>query len=449
MEILKKLEIKNYRGLKKLEFSPRSINIIVGPNNTGKSSILESVSLFGSFPSSFKDSLRNNIIEELIHGKEYRPSYLINLANQKAVIKGNIHRETYTLEIEYRSKGFLEDERSELIFDFLNEYIEKAVERYTRRFYGIEHRKIDKLLDALFKHLPEKTKISQQITLRRYFKEYLRNVDDFKEEVAELFRQDLNAKIEKMKKSFMDMIYNTEKIFITIYNKNNTGLYIYFPEFEEDLFFEEEDRFYRFPFVEEGLYTIQSFKSIEKFPIIFNFQKSAYASNVRSLHDLLVSTGKISNTIDLIKNRVPYVEDIRKTEEDIYVFTNQTNKPIPLSLMGDGFIALVKISFLISLAENGILILEEPEVSVHPGFIEIISEEIVKNAKRVQFFISTHSLDLLNSILDESEKEDKLDEVNIIRIHRREDIRDIYPEILSGKEAKEEIEEIGTDLRYV
>lgn len=43
MEIINKIQISNYRGISKLPAPCNSINIIVGPNNTGKSSVLESI----------------------------------------------------------------------------------------------------------------------------------------------------------------------------------------------------------------------------------------------------------------------------------------------------------------------------------------------------------------------------------------------------------------------
>ena len=34
MDIIKEVKIKNYKGLEEIQFPCRSINIIVGPNNT-------------------------------------------------------------------------------------------------------------------------------------------------------------------------------------------------------------------------------------------------------------------------------------------------------------------------------------------------------------------------------------------------------------------------------
>jgi len=55
-------------------------------------------------------------------------------------------------------------------------------------------------------------------------------------------------------------------------------------------------------------------------------------------------------------------------------------------------------------------------------------------------------MELLTRILEKADKSDKLESVKILRLRRLSDGY-IEREILSGKEAKEEIETIETDLR--
>src|SRR3989344_8709689 len=42
---IKNLEINNFKGISDLSFSPTKINVIVGKNNTGKTSILSAIDL--------------------------------------------------------------------------------------------------------------------------------------------------------------------------------------------------------------------------------------------------------------------------------------------------------------------------------------------------------------------------------------------------------------------
>jgi predicted ATP-dependent endonuclease of OLD family len=73
------ITIENFRGFRKLELHGlKSINLIVGPNNTGKTSLLEAVALAGLgprvLPSAFDDKnkelQRNDFEINLLHGNE-------------------------------------------------------------------------------------------------------------------------------------------------------------------------------------------------------------------------------------------------------------------------------------------------------------------------------------------------------------------------------------------
>ena len=114
--------------------------------------------------------------------------------------------------------------------------------------------------------------------------------------------------------------------------------------------------------------------------------------------------------------------------------------------MGDGFIALLKLSFITPLIKNGVILFEEPEIEMHPGYLDILAEEIILNAENSQFFITTHSLELLDYILEKATEKNILDSVNVIRLHREVDGH-IRPEIMNGRKAQEEREVIKSDLR--
>ena len=122
------------------------------------------------------------------------------------------------------------------------------------------------------------------------------------------------------------------------------------------------------------------------------------------------------------------------------------DNPLPLSFMGDGFKALLKLAFLAPLVNNGIVIFEEPEVSMHPGYLEILADEIISNSENSQFFISTHSLELINYLLEKADKMNKINDINIIKL-RRLNKGEIDRQILSGRQSKQKIEEIQIDLR--
>jgi len=187
-------------------------------------------------------------------------------------------------------------------------------------------------------------------------------------------------------------------------------------------------------------------KNIKTTPVVADFTKDWSSYSIKSMYDQLARKGTLKKHLEFLKERIDYLKDIDRTEDDIYVTLFDYKEPFPLSTMGSGFISLVKLTLLISLAEKGVVILEEPEISLHPRFVELFTEEIVKSSEYAQFFISTHSVDLLEYLLKNAKKHGKLDDVCIIRLHRR-DRKTIEPEVMDGNEALEYLEEIGGDLR--
>jgi len=96
--------------------------------------------------------------------------------------------------------------------------------------------------------------------------------------------------------------------------------------------------------------------------------------------------------------------------------------------------------------ERGLLILlEEPERNLHPGYIELVTDYIAKvaNEERAQFFISTHSNEFVESLVDKATKVS-----SVFRMYREFDGKITY-EQFTGFESKESMTEIKEDLRGI
>ena len=170
---------------------------------------------------------------------------------------------------------------------------------------------------------------------------------------------------------------------------------------------------------------------------------------IEELHDTIIEKKMdkdFDSIIGFIKEKINYIEDIRRTEEEIYV--KVSGNYMPLSTMGDGFKELLRLSFILALAKGGTVLLEEPETSLHPGFLDIIAETIVKSSEHTQIFLTTHNLELLYKILEKSAELEKIDELDVIRMYRkRYKSEKVFIESISGNDAMERIDKIGEDLR--
>ena len=137
---------------------------------------------------------------------------------------------------------------------------------------------------------------------------------------------------------------------------------------------------------------------------------------------------------------------------DSLVFSN-TNMDVQMESMGDGFKVLTGLlGSLLTQPESTVMLLEEPEVHMHPGYLRELATYLIEMAKsrNIQLFISTHSIDLIQDILSieslpEVNQEFVKSEVSIFRLSRSQDTV-----ILEGEEyseAVENVEKLAIDLR--
>jgi len=460
MENIEFISINNYRAIKKNEIIPKSINVFVGRNNCGKSSILEAISLNLSAPNDFQDQLGNNIWYDLIRAKRYDPSYLIHNNSKKINIECRTKDYKNRLDIEIVEDGYPNDERGKII----QSYFQKQIEDFFQKSSTISEMK------ESYYAIPKKisSPANRQKTLFEISSENLYEDTENQQfnEIYDTLKDSFNNFLHQLKDSLIFEILKQKKIIFSYYVNGNLK-YLAISFYKLPIFGPISDR-YRTTlpdtlsrrFYAEMLTVRIPYNSIRIIPIIgssesiqnkivVNLDHTNSLTELSQLHDRIVSNNKIEQTIQNLKDKIDYFQDIRKTDQGLQVFLTNQTMPLPISSMGDGFNALLKLTFMNTLLEKGIIVLEEPESSLHPGFLSIFCEAILNNSQNCQFFISTHSIDFIQTLLKVGDWTNKLDAIQIIRMHSRSDIQESDIETITGETAKEEMEEIGRDLRGI
>lgn len=403
MSRITRVNIENYRGIKDLRFKPNRINIFVGRNNAGKSSALEAITLAISSLNNFKDLLGRDIVSEIVERRRrYSTKYFINVATKKSEISLEINSSSkLKLVLEYFDAS--EYPKSEVGMNFISFLEKQSLEVVDR----------SPLILELRHSLLEK---------------------NIKKDELENFYELLTRRIEDEKNKFVNHIMNLPKLFFVSYLNNkilSEGVYLG-PDFKA------RRRFY-LPHL-EGFFRLKTGRSRVSVPILFGMARRVL--DINQLYDAAVRKNKISKVLDILRINLENFDDLRKVEEEILCTFQNVKEPIPLPFMGDGFITMTKIIFLSTLAEKGIIVLEEPENNLHPGYLRIAAEQIAEN-KDTQFFLSTHNIELIEYLLEQKEE---LDEIQFIRMYRYSD-GDLGYEILSSHEAEYELDELKADLR--
>lgn len=411
MEVIKYININNYKGIEEVQFPCGSINIIIGPNNTGKSSILEAILMSITSLNHFQDALKIEL-SDYLDLENIKIKYFIHQEKLKSTIEVKLFdNNIITFELLYAEKGY----PREVAGDFL---------KFINKFSSNE------TLDSMYKYSRKKgsplNDLVREIRLLESALEESRDIEPRKFELEKMMKS-MSERLEYAIEEYRNELIKSEKLFlVSKLNHNLIAMHITMDDYIGEIPVLIND------------------KTIYNIPLIISSPEIDY--DISDLHDKLINTKKLGNVLESLKNRIPYFEDIREEEGDLVVLLKNLKESLPLYFMGDGFKALLKVVYMASLVNKGIVLFEEPETSMHPAYLNILAKEIILNSSDAQFFISTHSLELLNRILEQAEKFDKLESVRIIRLRRLSEGY-IEREILSGRDAKEEIESIETDLR--
>jgi AAA15 family ATPase/GTPase len=417
---LNKIVINNYRGISNLEFTPRRINVFVGRNNCGKSSIIEAIGFNLSCKTGFNKQY-TNFWESVVINRGYRPDFLINSNSEYSEIICN----DYLTKIEYFPLGIPSSAVGDLIFQYFYDLFKKQI---IKSQYGEGRIPIRRLVSE------GGESINRDDNNRFY------NNGEKDERYEDYFNIEMESNLEKF--------HTYHKLLITGFtdlnalHSVNTSIY---PSIKsERMTVPRILNSYMYNMINIDLLS----EPILNTPFLSNFSLQNRLI-FDQLHDKLINENRIQRAISLLQEKIVYFVDMRKTDRDYMIFLENQDHPLPMSSMGDGFRGLVLLSMLNALLENGIILLEEPESSLHPGFLNILEDEILQEGQNNQYFISTHSNEFIRNILESSECDDHLEDILIIRIHKKIDTPNPEFDILSGIQAKELIDDIGLDLRGV
>ncbi|HIH02324.1 MAG TPA: AAA family ATPase [Methanoregulaceae archaeon] len=427
------LKIRNYRGLVDVEISPRRINILVGRNNSGKSSVLEALALHLCSRNGFLDSAGNDLWRCLTRQRHYDPRFFVNTAADRATVAVSDDTTKASLVVERYRAGTPDNGRAGLIMNYYRE----RVEEYLGRF----------LLRTPVKYVARDRGTTLLSVIDAYGRQTrLDETDNVPDQENE---PDINEVLDTMRAPLLSALIESEKMVLTrTEGEAVTDLYLHHRGIAKG----EERGSIVYRFAQEmrspGPESVRGEGQVDP-KCVFEFDRSVSPVEMNRLHDLVVERSRIQATLGYLKQQIGYLTDIRKTDEGIQVFLEGQDGPLPLSSMGEGFIALLKTVFVSSLLDDGRVIIEEPEYALHPGFVDLLSNHMLTSSPGLQYFVSTHSNDFVRSMLEAADAMECLDDVLVLRLHKRLDTLNPDLEPMGGAEALTAMREICLDLRGI
>ena len=412
---IEKLRIQNYKGIKDLHLDFKSLNILVGQNNTGKSTILSAISLALS---PFHEYTNESSIFKSFSFDTSPLRYLFNDENSPIHIELQMHTEILSLTIQKYSLEHIVSKASALY-----KYKKEMIDRIANK--ELERNKYDqKIID-----LNDESRAPEEL-----FTDYW---EIRKNELGEKFdlylSNSLLCRWEINQTLLIEAFFDSENLVRALQPS-----FRFNPRADRklmNLFFIKED----FP------------ETLEKF-VNTNSDISIHSGMTGELFDsykVLFKNNKNHDLNEFLRKKIRDLSDIVIFGDEIYVtLMNSVNEltNLPLNSMGQGFKTLFHFSILLYFTNNFVLF-EEPENFLHPGYMNILSEEIEKSLLDKQFFLTTHSMEFIenmNAILSTSTNKSN---IQIIRLLREND--EIDREILNFKDIEYELKELKVDLRGI
>lgn len=378
--IIKEVHIDNFKALNAFSFNPKRINLLVGRNNTGKTSVLEAINYMFNV--------------EDIKSAEHTSS-LVNVFAQEARLSSRYDHDAVQLILKKPDTQTTERLLRTQLIDNFKTFEEKFSE------------------DVLMIKKSEFTK-------------------DVQEDIEKLLIAPIdNDAIQKLSGTSLVAIQNEkERIYISnspdkdkleMHIANTVSMYL-------SKKFNRKIPFYAIP----PLFSFGGYLTVAKKRQVLFIRRLCRQGAARLARGLPKKRGDdealIFSKIDKLIKEYDLLDNFDHfgVNYDLIFKKDGKSWTVPLALMGDGFQVIISLLryTLQSHVENTVILIEEPDTHMHPAYVKELADYIIEFSKKrnVQFFITTHNSDLIESFLSpelsESERQFLTDEFSILRMEQ-------------------------------
>lgn len=392
---IQKITVNNFKGIDRLEFEPRMLNLIVGKNNSGKTSLLECINLLSN-----TDKIKKLYRKHL--------SALINVRSKESIVMSVIdNKQTVIILKKPTVQAIIIDIKKELIKNLkgaekieINEEMDKEIENILNNFID-EENGLELLKESIVVTTDGKDKI--------YFSFGSKKLKELLNNIVRAISKNMKEKFKLKIDSFMLLLRILRR-------------------FPRELTQNESE-------LNKNIFHVEDLRLNEK-----EEKTEEDEERIREIEDY-IKKYKLENHLESF-------------DLDFLTYKyGEKREVIPYSFTGEGFKALIGLLWHLTSKniENKIVLLEEPDTYMHPEYIQQLVKFIIKSSKdmNIQFFITSHNIDFIELLFEESMsiEERKYLEKELL-ILRMEKIKNhITSELFDYKEAKSKKEKLLIDLR--
>jgi len=405
------LKIDGYRGLKNLHLKNlKQINILVGENNSGKTSVLEAIHLANNplnpeILLSIADNKYDSLTEKEIDSLLWLFGYIDKDKRKPISIEGKINNKDFMLTFDFLGKNHVTP-NEEMNIDFI---------------------KTEEVIDNMLASLAE------ELDFPIIIQEKIKDREAQKRRVLLNYFFDYNFVTELIDNNHLFTIENNELDlslqFHAIYNPTFETVGVktsdYINELDEILA----------PINDKFLAPTDKQLSIISPAILTKATKLGFKETLISV---------LNNFDKGIKN----IEILVEEERHPYIsIEHDTMGYVPLTTYGAGLEKSLAIMTALLNVHNGVLLIDEIETSIHINALKQVFACIVETCIKydIQIFATTHSLEAIDAILKAVNDNNLIDNVAAYSLDNTKD--NTYAKRYSGKSLYNIRYSLGQDIR--
>lgn len=442
------LRVDGFKPINKLEIEPRRLNIITGRNNSGKTSLLESIDILFN-PGSIADfgSNINYLINSDSDECEIEVVYSRGQKTLSEFVPGGSDGRRRQLHIREPTDGEVIDYFYKSIYDILDLNQGYPISPSPLDDAEIDDGDavsniIDKVLRDEVSNLTEGDLLTSgaaenivvvQIDENEYPFIHLGDYyDRIREQIVLAAKTKLMRKIEnEFQDSKLNQLLRNQQSPRTADELLNRSLgRLLAPRFGRTRFVNE---------VPDSVEGIEFIRDVNGDPTQFDLNKENAAIRIQKIEEYL-------------KNNI--MDGLQDFSFDKIVIQDEYDKDpyeVPYAFLGEGVKIIVRIlwSLLDEDNEGSVLLLEEPENHMHPGYVANFSKTLVDIAEKnnIQIYMTTHNTDLINSFFSPQIGKERQSFLN--KNFRLIQLTNPVSKIMGYKECRTKKEELDLDLRGV
>lgn len=174
---------------------------------------------------------------------------------------------------------------------------------------------------------------------------------------------------------------------------------------------------------------------------------SYYHSCARFLSDAIMNYNK-DELLNVIRSFDSSIQDISIVNDSVYLHNNISGT-LPLFAYGIGLQKALLLSVILYLYKGNILLIDEIDNAINMAAFRDIFPWFVKKCAEfdVQAFVTTHSVEAIDAILEAESENSKTDDIRIITLRKTPKTHQTIAKIRTGKQARNDRENFGMELR--